>query len=94
MSGGGNVTVEHRWYAPLQRPALLVHEIEIHNAGAEEATIAMGGAAGPDTCSEECRRNAASQRAANSADLNLHPITNAPAGVYGMVGTNKIALAI
>ena len=24
----GNVSVEHRWYAPLQHPSLLVHEME------------------------------------------------------------------
>ena len=88
---GGDIEVEERWYAPLQNPRLLVHEIEVYNPS-KSATLSvqLSGQPSSPTCNDKCRILASSSRLGGTADLNLSPIRKVPDGVFGLSGTNIV----
>jgi hypothetical protein len=71
----GAVRVEERWYAPLQEPSLLVHEIELQNRGSESQAVHFTG----------------SGAESGGTDLEASTVSDpAPEGTHGLVGQNRI----
>ena len=96
---GGLVSIEDRYYAPLQSPELLVHEIAVVNRGSAPFTLQLSSGAAPPECDAKCRLLASSaqkaqERQSNTlgGDLNLHRVSGSdvPANVYAVAGTNKV----
>lgn len=94
-AAGGEVTVEDRYYAPLQAPELLVHEIVVTNRGSTVYTVQLTSGAASTECDASCRLLSSSsqppqQAQSGTGDLILHPVAGVPRNVYAVAGTNTV----